>query len=474
MDPLSITMACVTLIGVGWKGGKVVTSFLRKRRSLEPDLDGIIQEFESIIFMAELLEQDFIKTIPPPLDTILSGLIHESTSIMRDIINLMKETNWSSSETVELKQLRGELRANGAALGLIIDAMKLTVLNNVHADMYIIQHTQQRILHEAEQIKQRHLAPHKTDPINVTLWRHLDKISCYAESIMKADPTNTNKLGKRFGLPQPLRSPHQFSVPPWADPKPLACPIPRITNPRATSDSVLPENTHGSRPFSGTFRKRTLTTGALDISSIVSKTRGVDLNRDDSDNESDSTHSLSGMSSDESELIFGKKSGASRGRLFGRVFKRFKRDAAGHTAWPGSSASTFSETSSMESRNSSGFWNYEHSKGLGRSKKLKKGLFGGLLGRSGGTYKYDRGSSENIEWSTSGSNTSTSSLGSDVSRERNSSYGLPLRRRDILSGLKDKAIQRLGITTFNASQTTFTSFASTNSSTSSLDSRTAL
>jgi hypothetical protein len=58
MDPLSITVACVSLTATVAKTSVAVTTFVRAVRSARSDLDGMSRELVSLSTLLELITED--------------------------------------------------------------------------------------------------------------------------------------------------------------------------------------------------------------------------------------------------------------------------------------------------------------------------------------------------------------------------------------------------------------------------------
>jgi hypothetical protein len=58
MDPLSITVACVSLTASIAKTSLVVTTFVRAVRSARSDLDAVSRELASLTTLLELIAED--------------------------------------------------------------------------------------------------------------------------------------------------------------------------------------------------------------------------------------------------------------------------------------------------------------------------------------------------------------------------------------------------------------------------------
>jgi hypothetical protein len=58
MDPLSITVACVSLTAIVAKTSVAVTTFVRAVRSARSDLDGMSRELVSLSTLLELITED--------------------------------------------------------------------------------------------------------------------------------------------------------------------------------------------------------------------------------------------------------------------------------------------------------------------------------------------------------------------------------------------------------------------------------
>ncbi|KAK6951019.1 hypothetical protein Daesc_007548 [Daldinia eschscholtzii] len=86
MDPLSISMACLTLAELMFKVSRVTSSFLSGIRAAEADVNEITAEFESISTTMKFLTKEFIEKTPENLRGKISDVVASY-----DVAHLLKK-----------------------------------------------------------------------------------------------------------------------------------------------------------------------------------------------------------------------------------------------------------------------------------------------------------------------------------------------------------------------------------------------
>ncbi|KAI1372890.1 hypothetical protein F4677DRAFT_237480 [Hypoxylon crocopeplum] len=209
MDPLSISMACITLVDLMFKASKAATSIVRDMRSAQADIDAINAEFDSIRASIDILTEGFLDRTPGQLQTKISAVVSNCATITDEIYTVLSQyqpplgrrsLQWVCSGKKELKKLRDSLNTHGNALGIALDTVKLFVIGDVKEYTIEIKRIQEvnhaQILHRLKQIDQR-LSNEGEDAM---LRRWLGDMSCYAGSIIDSAETNTAELRKRYGI----------------------------------------------------------------------------------------------------------------------------------------------------------------------------------------------------------------------------------------------------------------------------------
>lgn len=138
MDPLSITVSCISLLTVIGKTTIVLTSFVRDVRGARSELDSISRELLSLSTILKLLAEDFDteagSTLPSTLQNQIAGIVENCTGVVNDIeralvrhegARLRKAAQWVAWGREDVVKLRGSLEAHKSALEIALDMVAL-------------------------------------------------------------------------------------------------------------------------------------------------------------------------------------------------------------------------------------------------------------------------------------------------------------------------------------------------------------
>jgi len=138
MDPLSISLACISLIGAISKTSTVVTNFVRNVRGVRSELDGVSRELQSLKAVLEILADDAGDLtkgpLPQTLKTQIAGIVTNCTGVVAEIehtlkrhegTGLAKAAHWTAVGQGDISKLRISLEAHKSALEIALDMVTL-------------------------------------------------------------------------------------------------------------------------------------------------------------------------------------------------------------------------------------------------------------------------------------------------------------------------------------------------------------
>ena len=138
-DPLSLTVACISLISTIGKTSSFITSFVRRCRAARYDLDNISRELTSLENVLSLLKDDIDTTndqaIPETLQKEIATIIANCGRVLEELVELLRRHNggvgqavcWATTGTQDAAKLRSSLDAYRGALNLALDLLTLYV-----------------------------------------------------------------------------------------------------------------------------------------------------------------------------------------------------------------------------------------------------------------------------------------------------------------------------------------------------------
>jgi hypothetical protein len=136
MDPLSITVGCVSLVSTIGKTSVAISLFIRDCRSARHDLDGVSRELLSLKSVLELLEEDLSesKQVPESLGTQMQSILKNSDKVVTELDQVLekhsgggvqKATSWAFSGKGDAAKLKSALEAHRGALNLALDLLNV-------------------------------------------------------------------------------------------------------------------------------------------------------------------------------------------------------------------------------------------------------------------------------------------------------------------------------------------------------------
>jgi hypothetical protein len=131
MDPLSISLACISLIGAISPTSTVVTTFVLDVRGTKSDLDGVSRELQSLKAVLEMLADDDgdlpTASLPDTLKRQIAGIVTNCMGVVEEIENtlkrhevtgLAKAAHWTAVGQRDVSKLRSSLEAHESVLEL--------------------------------------------------------------------------------------------------------------------------------------------------------------------------------------------------------------------------------------------------------------------------------------------------------------------------------------------------------------------
>jgi Fungal N-terminal domain of STAND proteins len=138
MDPLSISLACISLIGAITRTSTVVTNFVRDVRGVKSELDRVSRELQSLKAVLEILAGDAGDptkgSLPETLKRQIAGIVTNCTGVVAEIeltlkrhegTGLAKAARWSAIGQGDISKLRSSLEAHKSALEIALDMVTL-------------------------------------------------------------------------------------------------------------------------------------------------------------------------------------------------------------------------------------------------------------------------------------------------------------------------------------------------------------
>lgn len=136
MDPLSITVACVSLTATIAKTSTSVTLFVRAVRSARSDLDGVSRELASLTNILELLAEDAkeVDNFPDTLRKHITGILANCELVLVEVQRLITKydkpgiaagTKWAFGGSEDVAKLQLSLEAHKSALEIALEMVAL-------------------------------------------------------------------------------------------------------------------------------------------------------------------------------------------------------------------------------------------------------------------------------------------------------------------------------------------------------------
>lgn len=161
MDPLSITLACVTLLDATAKLSKLITAFVKGTREARRDVDAFNRELSSLSLCVSMLKDEDFK-FPDQLQANLVSVLSDCEDVIgsmetllqnRDVRSVLKRVKWSLTDRDEVMRLRNRLEAHKATLDITLDMANLVMIMAVKEDTSIIKGDTAAIKEDTTNIK---------------------------------------------------------------------------------------------------------------------------------------------------------------------------------------------------------------------------------------------------------------------------------------------------------------------------------
>lgn len=140
MDPLSISLSCLTLISAVSAASRSVTDFIVNCRSARLDLEAIARELSDLKITLHILQKDGAKdggdaaNLPDDLQRNIADIMTNCTHVIGDLetilqkyqdVGLERSAQWALTGRKEAEKMRASLAAHKAALNLVVEATTL-------------------------------------------------------------------------------------------------------------------------------------------------------------------------------------------------------------------------------------------------------------------------------------------------------------------------------------------------------------
>lgn len=200
MDPLSITVSCLTLIGIASKTSLAVTTFIRGCRDARSDLTSISGELTQLQLVLELLKDDADVTddriIPQSLQAQIlsiiancSGVVDKVNKVLQKYATKTGPAKWTTYGKTEVDGLRMSLEAHRGSLSLVLELVSVSLSKAIKEDTAATRSEVRDIKQDTSHI------PHIMAELaelravvaaggqNYVLEQYLDSLTSYAETV---------------------------------------------------------------------------------------------------------------------------------------------------------------------------------------------------------------------------------------------------------------------------------------------------
>ncbi|KAK0743449.1 P-loop containing nucleoside triphosphate hydrolase protein [Schizothecium vesticola] len=206
MDPLSITVSCLTLIGVASKTSLAVTTFIRSCRDARSDLTSISGELTQLQLVLDLLKDDADVTddriIPQSLQGQILSIIANCSDVVEKINKVLQKhgakvgpAKWTTFGKTEVDGLRMSLEAHRGSLSLVLELVSVSLSKAIKEDTAATRADVRDIKQDTSHIPQIMAELTRLRAIvaagdvqsttrnqNYMLERYLDSLTSYAET----------------------------------------------------------------------------------------------------------------------------------------------------------------------------------------------------------------------------------------------------------------------------------------------------
>lgn len=193
MDPLSITLACITLIGTISKVSTTLTTFVRDFRDAPTELNAVSLELQSVYLVLQNLKRDTVgpttnSTLPSDLKQQILVIIKNCGRVVRDIESCLKKHRQSrrgiggywllGGGKDDMAKYRSSLEAHKSAIGIAVQVVNVSISRDIKKDTGHIP----QILKELRMLRAR-LPDEDRDQRTGRLRTALDDITSHAGSV---------------------------------------------------------------------------------------------------------------------------------------------------------------------------------------------------------------------------------------------------------------------------------------------------
>lgn len=200
MDPLSITVSCLTLIGVASKTSLAVTTFIRGCRDARSDLMSISGELTQLQLVLELLKDDTDVTgdriIPQSLQAQILSIIANCSDVVDKVNKVLQNyatktgpAKWTTYGKTEVDGLRMSLEAHRGSLSLVLELVSVSLSKAIkedtaatRSDVRDIKQDTSHIPHIMAELAELRAAV-AAGGHNYVLEQYLDSLTSYAETV---------------------------------------------------------------------------------------------------------------------------------------------------------------------------------------------------------------------------------------------------------------------------------------------------
>jgi hypothetical protein len=137
LDPLSITVACASLIANIGKLSTDIYSFVSRIRDAHRDLDGVLKELSSLGLCLEALRSDAMvrsSRVPNPLEQRVLLVLANTAEVVKDITEILdnlssdrfgNKMRWATYGQGDMNKLRSRLESHKASFEIVLALLNL-------------------------------------------------------------------------------------------------------------------------------------------------------------------------------------------------------------------------------------------------------------------------------------------------------------------------------------------------------------
>jgi hypothetical protein len=137
MDPLSITVGCVSLLSSIAGLSRQISKFVGDVRDSRKEMEAVLRELASLTFCIEMLRNDCDNPAIPYPESFrenLTNMLHNCHGVITEIEELMRKTaagtfgsriQWATTAQDDLNKLRLRLEAHKGAIDIALDMLQM-------------------------------------------------------------------------------------------------------------------------------------------------------------------------------------------------------------------------------------------------------------------------------------------------------------------------------------------------------------